>query len=168
MTFYQPFNSIVHVNITSIDGLKLRAGWGQNGNQNIPPFSTISRFATNPYYSNYAIDGSQNSVRQGFTETRNANPDLKWETTTQANVGIDMTLFNDQLVVAADYFYKKTRDFLVERPLPPLVGGTNQSVWDNVGEMENSGFEFQLSFQNDIKSALSYHVDLNFGAIQTS
>ena len=149
-----------------ISELKLRAGWGQNGNQDIPPFSTISSFATNPFYSNYAMDGGQNAVAQGFTETRNANAGLLWETSTQTNLGVDMTLFDSKLMVSADYFSKRTKDLLVERPLPPLVGGTNQTVWDNVGEMKNSGFELMLSYLGDINQDLSVRADLNLAAIR--
>jgi TonB-linked SusC/RagA family outer membrane protein len=149
-----------------ISELKLRAGWGQNGNQDIPPFSTISSFATNPFYSNYAMDGAQAAVNQGFTETRNANAGLLWETSTQTNVGVDMSLLNSRLIVSADYFNKRTKDLLVERPLPPLVGGTNQTVWDNVGEMKNTGFEFMLSYLGDVNQDLSFQVDLNMAAIQ--
>jgi TonB-linked SusC/RagA family outer membrane protein len=153
-------------NVPAIDQLKLRVGYGQNGNQDIPPFSTISSFATNPFYSNYAINGAQASVQQGFTETRNANPDLKWETTTQTNVGIDIALWKNRLIAGADYFYKRTEDLLVERPLPPVAGGTNQTVWDNVGAMENSGVEFYASYQDDRLADFSWHVDFNVAAIQ--
>ena len=149
-----------------ISELKLRAGWGQNGNQDIPPFSTISSFATNPFFSNYAMDGAQAAVNQGFTETRNANAGLLWETSTQTNVGVDMSLLNSRLIVSADYFNKQTQDLLVERPLPPLVGGTNQTVWDNVGEMKNTGLEFMLSYLGDVNQDLSFQVDLNMAAIQ--
>jgi len=153
-------------NLPAINELKLRVGWGQNGNQDIPAYSTISSFATNPYYSNYPMDGAQASVQQGFTETRNANPDLKWETTTQTNIGLDMALLENRLSIGADYFYKKTKDLLVERPLPPVIGGTNQTLWDNVGEMKNSGFEFLLAYADEINTDLSFRVDLNFAAIQ--
>ena len=149
-----------------ISELKLRAGWGQNGNQDIPPFSTISSFATNPFYSNYAMDGAQAAVYQGFTETRNANAGLLWETSTQTNIGLDMSLFKSQLILSADYFSKQTKDLLVERPLPPLVGGTNQTVWDNVGEMKNSGFELMLSYLGEINRDLSFRADLNLAAIR--
>lgn len=153
-------------NVPAIDELKLRVGWGQNGNQDIPPFSTISSFASNPYYSNYAIDGAQAAVQQGFTETRNANPNLQWETTTQTNLGVDLSLMSSRLLLTVDYFYKKTRDLLIERPLPPLVGGTNQTIWDNVGEMNNSGLEFTLSYLQELSTDLSVHADLNVSAIR--
>lgn len=152
--------------VPAIDELKLRVGWGQNGNQDIPPYSTISSFASNPNYSNYAIDGAQGAVQQGYTETRNANPDLKWETTNQTNIGVDVAFLDSRFVASVDYFYKRTKDLLVERPLAPVVGGTNQTIWDNVGEMENSGFEFLLGYQDDLSQDLSIHADLNFAAIK--
>ncbi len=153
-------------NVAAIDQLKLRVGYGQNGNQDIPPYSTISSFASNPYYSNYAIDGAQASVAAGFTETRNANPDLKWETTTQANVGLDVSLWKSRLVGGVDYFFKRTEDLLVERPLPPVVGGTNQTLWDNVGAMENSGIEFFARYQDNRSTNFTWYVDANFTAIR--
>ncbi|MEQ9437834.1 MAG: TonB-dependent receptor [Cyclobacteriaceae bacterium] len=153
-------------NVPAITQLKLRVGYGQNGNQDIPPYSTISSFGSNPNYSNYAIGGGQSSVQQGFTETRNANPDLKWETTTQTNVGLDIALWENRLVGGVDYFYKRTEDLLVERPLPPVVGGTNQTLWDNVGAMENSGVEVFASYQDERSSDFSWHVDVNVAAIR--
>ena len=149
-----------------VNNLKFRFGWGQTGNQDIPAYVTELGYLSNPYYSNYAIDGSQNSVMRGYSLARNSNPDLKWETTTQTNFGADLAFLENRVTVTADYFIKQTKDLLFERKLPPLVGGTNQTIWDNVGSMENKGFEFNLNYKNDHTNAFKYSVDLNMGIIR--
>lgn len=145
--------------------LKIRVGWGQNGNQDIPSYSSISSYVSNPYHSNYDISGSQNSVAIGYTPTRYGNEDLKWETTTQTNIGVDFTFWDNQFEFSADYFMKKTEDLLVERPLPPVVGGTNGTVWDNVGSMENSGLEFLLNYRSPYLGDFHFDAGLNFSMI---
>ncbi len=153
-------------NMDKVDNMKLRIGWGQNGNQDVPPYATIESYYTNSYHSNYAIDGAQNSVYSGFTQSRNGNPDLKWETTTQTNIGLDLGFFNNHLTVTADYFMKKTKDLLLERPLPPIAGGTNQTVWDNVGEMENKGIELLFDYQSKPQGDFSWNASLNVAHIK--
>tara|TARA_R110002050_G_scaffold149169_1_gene275547 strand:- start:21714 stop:25202 length:3489 start_codon:yes stop_codon:yes gene_type:complete len=149
-----------------ISNLKLRAGWGQNGNQDVPPYATIESYYSDANHSNYAIDGEQFSVSNGFTLSRNGNPDLKWETTTQTNIGIDLGFLDNRFNITADYFYKKTKDLLLERPLPPIAGGTNQTVWDNVGEMENKGVELLLDYQSKTVGDFSWNASLNISHIK--
>lgn len=149
--------SFFHVNF--INDLKLRFGWGQNGNQDIPAYSTIESYISDPNNSNYAINGSQNSVSTGFMQSRNANPNLKWETTAQSNYGIDVSMFSSALQVSIDYFIKNTKDLLIQRPLPPVAGGTNQSFWDNAGTMSNKGIEIGLTYEHEIND-----VSLTLGA----
>jgi len=153
-------------NSDKISNLKMRFGWGQNGNQDVPPYATIESYYSNPYHSNYAIDGAQNSVYTGFTQSRNGNPNLKWETTTQTNIGFDLGLLDNHFNITADYFIKETRDLLLERPLPPIAGGTNQTVWDNVGKMRNNGFEVVIDYQSQAKGDFLWNVSLNFTHIK--
>lgn len=153
-------------NFSSVDDLKIRVGWGETGNQDIPPYSTFSSYRSYPNYSNYPISGSQNSVDLGLTETRNGNPDLKWETTSQTNLGLDATLFNHRLGVNVDYFIKTTRDMLIERPLTPMLGGSNISTWDNAGKMQNKGIELNLQYFGKEQGDFNYSVGLNLTAIQ--
>lgn len=149
-----------------IDNLKLRVGWGQNGNSDVPSYATIDSYKSNPSYSNYPIDGSQNSVWTGFAQTRNGNPDLKWETTTQTNVGVDLGLLHGELNFVLDYFNKDTKDLLWRRALPASVGGTNMTVWDNVGKMNNKGFEMEVNYQKQINSDFGFNVAYNFSVIR--
>lgn len=148
-----------------LSNLKLRFGWGITGNQDIPAYQTVSGFSSNPYYSNYSIDGSQTSTQTGYTLSRIANPDLKWETTTQSNIGLELGLLNNSLNITADYFIKKTEDLLLFQTLAPDVGITNRGQWNNVGEMENKGFEFDINYQSDRSKDFSYNINLNFAII---
>ena len=149
-----------------ISNLKLRAGWGVTGNQDIPAYQTLSGYSSNPYYSNYAIDGAQNTTQTGFTLSRIANPDLKWETTTQTNIGLDFGFLNDALTFSADYFYKNTEDLLLFKTLAPdQAGFSNSGQWQNVGEMENKGFEFTADYQSDRAKDFNFNIGVNFSVI---
>lgn len=154
--------SFFHVNF--INDLKLRFGWGQNGNQDIPPYSTIESYISDPNNSNYSINGSPNSVLTGFIQSRNANPNLKWETTAQSNYGMDISMFNNAFQVSVDYFIKNTKDLLIQRPLPPVAGGTNQSFWDNAGTMSNKGIEIGLGYSHSINNDVSITLGSNFSS----
>ncbi len=146
--------------------LKLRAGWGITGNQDIPAYQTVSGFSSNPNYSNYAIDGSQSSTQTGFTLSRIANPDLKWETTTQTNVGLDFGFLDNSINFTVDYFVKNTDDLLLFKTLPADQSGiTNRGQWQNVGEMENKGFELAANYQSDRTKDFNYAVGVNFSII---
>ncbi|MCZ2337383.1 MAG: SusC/RagA family TonB-linked outer membrane protein [Chitinophagales bacterium] len=127
--------------VSFINDLKVRFGWGQNGNQDIPTSATIGGFISDPNNSNYPINGSQNSVLEGFVQSRVPNPNLKWETTTQSNYGVDVSMFNSSVQLTIDYYVKNTRDMLIERPLPLVMGGSVQTFWDNAGTMSNKGLE---------------------------
>lgn len=147
--------------------LKLRVGWGITGNQDIPAYQTVSGFNSNANYSNYAINGSQNTTQTGFTLSRNANPDLKWETTTQANIGLDFGFLDNSLTFSLDYFNKRTEDLLLFKTLPADISGfTNRGQWSNVGEMKNNGFEFGGNYQSDRAKDFSFNIGVNFSVIE--
>lgn len=153
-------------NCEAIDNLKVRVGWGQNGNSDVPSYSTIDSYKSNPDHSNYPIEGGQNSVNIGFVQTRNGNANLKWETTTQTNIGLDLGFLNGELGVILDYFNKNTKDLLWQRPLPASIGGTNQTVWDNIGKMNNKGFEVEINYNKQVNKNFGFNVAYNFSAIK--
>lgn len=142
--------------IAWIDDLKLRGGWGQTGNQ-----SGISDYA---YLQRYKI------TRQNWWETgkENAtvilspanmkNQDLTWETTTQSNIGIDLSMFNSRLTLNADAYYKYTTDLLMDVPLPST--SSVEFITRNEGEMVNKGIEFAISSKNLVKK-LKWDTDFN-------
>ncbi|MCG8321283.1 MAG: TonB-dependent receptor [Cytophagales bacterium] len=123
----------------NISNLKLRTSIGKSGNQAIGPFQTLARLSTNG-----PIFGDGENV--GFVLSAFENSDLKWETTTTTDVGIDLGLFNDRIIFTADYYIKRTKDLLFNAILPTSSGFT--SSVRNVGEMENKGFEFELTTKN--------------------
>lgn len=140
-----------------LDDLKLRVGWGQTGNQ-----SGLHDYA---YLQRYNIDrvawfetGNTNavpSISQANLRTR----DLKWETTTQTNIGVDFTAFNSRLTVAMDYYYKNTKDMLMNVPLKG-TGQAAEEIARNEGEMTNKGFEFSVSSRNMV-GVFNWTTDFN-------
>lgn len=142
-----------------ISDLKLRAGWGQTGNQNIANNATYSLYQS--IYGNrgafngdsgsaYAIGGQETgTLPSGFTSTQTGNPDLKWETTTQTNIGIDFGLLNNKITGSIDVFNKNTTNILINPPYLAVLGeGGNE--WYN-GATENvKGFEGLLAYKGKI------------------
>ncbi len=156
----------------TVSDLKLRYGWGQTGNQEIDNYASYglyqARYYTDPTWARdqgtaYDIAGAgQGSLPSGFIRTQRANPDLKWETTTQHNAGIDFGLFNQQLSGSFDYFFKRSSDILVSPPYIATIGfGGNR--WINGASMENSGFEFMLTYRREI-GEVALHVTGNIAS----
>src|SRR6185295_9086539 len=118
--------------------LALRAGWGVQGNQSVRPYGTqlllrASADARYPFGS---------GLTTGLTAAQVANPDLKWETSTQTNVGIDYGFKNDRFTGVIDFYNKTTKDLILEVAVPqPAVVSTRL---ENVGSLRNRGFEFSL------------------------
>lgn len=115
-----------------LNELKFKASYGFTGNDNIGAFR-----ARNLYSSGYNYYGNA-----GIIPTQIPNPELKWETTSNFNTGIDFALFNERIMFTSDFYYNETTDLLLNRPLPGTTGFT--SVSSNVGSLENKGMEFSL------------------------
>ncbi len=131
--------------IRPINQIKLRIGWGETGNQNIPNSAIFSTLSTN---NNYVL-GVDESPAIGLGPTRPGNPNLQWETTTTTNFGIDLAFFKSSFTFSADYFIKKTSDLLLETPIQRLSGfSENPTV--NAGEIENKGLELVANFKKKI------------------
>ncbi|MCB0522517.1 MAG: TonB-dependent receptor [Lewinellaceae bacterium] len=138
--------------------LKIRASWGQTGNQEIGNYASQLTFGT----GNLVVyDGEVTGTVQPL---RIANPDLKWETTTQFNVGLDASILNGRVSATLDYFSKKTTDLLFNLPLPRSSGYA--SVLTNIGEVSNKGFEVLLNTINISKRNFKWSTSLNFTALQ--
>lgn len=126
-----------------LDFLKVRAGWGQNGNENMDAFMYTSTLAGG---YNYTMGtGTGETIVNGVKPTSLVNPNVKWETSEQLNFGVDARMFDGKLSFTADYFIKKTKDMLAIRDVNAFYG--NGSPWDNVGTMENKGVELELSYK---------------------
>jgi len=127
-----------------IDMLKIRASWGQNGNENIGNFGYTSVIGNqNIYYF-----GLGKTQYNGTQPTRIANPSLKWETSEQTNFGIDLSTLNSSLLVTLDYYVKTTKDWLVTAPVPMLVGNSAPII--NGGSVRNSGLEAEVTYKKTI------------------
>lgn len=145
-----------------VDDLKLRAGWGQIGNQNIGNYKFLS-VLTN--YAQYRyIFGSPETLYQGITAVNMANDKIKWETSESLNIGLDMTLFNG-LNVTVDYFIKDTKDMLLTEPIPMFLGFENGPV-TNVGSVRNSGLEFAATWRGALSDNFTYSAGFNFASIK--
>ena len=149
-------------NVEFINNLKVRVGYGKNGNQ-----SGIRNYA----YLPQLVDGQMVFNGQEGVKTFNygtfANPEVKWETVTQTNVGIDLSLFNNRIEFTADFYNKETSDMLLPRNVPKTTGLPNRNgeiahpPVMNIGSMENKGFELSLTTVN-MQSDLIWTTDLNF------
>ena len=147
-----------------VNYLKLRASWGQSGNQEIGDFASFTTFSTRSADTNYDITGSNNSVQPGFAIQQVGNPDLKWETTTQTNIGLDATLLDNTVLLTMDYFIKNTDDILVQRP-SLAVEGQADAPFINAGEIENTGLEIGATYFSPQYGDFSFEIGGNFSFI---
>ncbi len=152
-----------------IEDLKIRAAWGQTGNQSIDNTARYSIYDSNygtgdapTYGTSYDIAGTNGGslLSSGFRRTQLANDNLKWETTTQTNVGIDFSLFHSDFYGSVEYYDKQTKDILIK---PSYIGvmGEGGGQWRNVGKMQNRGFELNLGYRHNTKYGFSYDITGN-------
>jgi TonB-linked SusC/RagA family outer membrane protein len=125
-----------------VNFMKIRSSWGRNGNDKIGNYS----FTTVVYSGQNYTFGPNQVITNGSVALRSANPDLKWETVEQTNLGIDVELLNGRLGLTADYYRKNTLDMLYAAPIP-LVAGTEAPV-RNVASVRNTGWEVALQYRN--------------------
>ncbi|MER0439144.1 TonB-dependent receptor [Emticicia sp. W12TSBA100-4] len=138
---------------TVISNLKLRTSYGLTGNSEIPSYSSLSLLS-----SNYATIYNDTRV-SGTGLSRLANPNLKWEKTAQADVGLEIGLFSNRVNIEADFYYRKTTDMLLDAPVPQTSGyGT---IRRNVGSMQNKGFEFAVNTVNINTAKLRWNTSFN-------
>lgn len=122
-----------------LSNLKLRLSYGSNGNQAVGDYETLAKLSSRPY-----VDGS--TTAPGYIPSSLANPDLGWETTNSANVGIDFAFFNGRLSGSLDAYSSKTQDLLMSRRIPAMNG--IRTVTQNVGKTSNRGMELGLKSVN--------------------
>jgi len=150
--------------IPAISNLKLRTSYGKTGNDNIPAFLTSSNVwkgdGNNIVYS----FGDDLSYANGSTVNSIANPDLKWEETTQFDIGFDLGILNNAVSFVFDFYHRENKDLLIETQLPVTTGlgrpGSVATQWVNAASMTNSGFEAALSY-NSNKGDFKWDVSLN-------
>lgn len=135
-------------NVSWLSDLKLRASTGKLGNQEIDNYS---------YLTLLRRSGDQ------FIISRYGNPDLKWESTKQDNIGLDISLLKNKLYLSVDYFKKTTSDILLPISLPALVGSVSPTIV-NAGVVTNKGFEMAIGYRNS-GGAFKYHIDANLATV---
>jgi iron complex outermembrane receptor protein len=143
----------------TINNLKLRASWGQTGNQEVENKLTKASYSLAGADGYYLYDDL--NLVNGISVKRTANPDLKWEVVTQYNVGLDFNLWNDKLYGTVDYFNKATTDAILNVPSPPLSPTT--TIWTNIdqGKIINKGFEIMLGSKIVDTKDFTLNIDAN-------
>lgn len=142
--------------ITWLNNAKLRAGWGSTGNQNVDQWASIAllSFKTTPWGT-------------GVLTGNTPNPDLTWETTHSYNVGVDLGFLDNRIELVADVYYKKTKNLLLQVQLPAYIGssgnGAASNPWQNIGSLENKGFELTLNTTNITNRNFQWTTNIVFG-----
>ncbi len=145
-----------------VDNLKVRLAWGQNGNSAISNnYAAFSTYAYDLGNGAYDLNGTNTNVVSGIKVATTGNPDLKWETTTQTNIGIDASFFNRAVSLTADYYWKNTKDMITQPPVLS-VAGENAVKFMNTGNMKNHGFELNLGYHSPQYGDFSWDGNLNF------
>ena len=159
-------------NVGWLDDLKLRASWGRTGNQEIDNIARYTLYVSNygeagfggqSYGTSYDIAGTNGGqqLASGFKRNQLGNDNLKWETTTQTNIGFDFGLLRNALYGSFEWYYKKTTDILVYMPGIGVMG-EGASQWINAGEMENKGVELNVGYRGKAGD-FSYDLAGNIG-----
>ena len=142
-------------NITFISDAKLRFGYGQTGSTAIDPYFTLNMLTSGK-------EPFDNALYTYYAPGTRLPSDLKWETTSQTDIGLDLSLFNNRLRLTADYYIKNTKDLLNTVQLPASLGYT--TTVKNIGKVKNQGFEFQIEaniLDGDFKWDMSANISLN-------
>lgn len=148
--------------VQGINSLKLRASWGQLGNQSIGSYyPTVAAVSKQSAVFGTAADNQ--ILYAGYSQTALGNKNLKWETTTVTNLGIDLTLFDNSLSLTADYFLKNTDGILRSMVLPSSVGLSAPNM--NYAEVQNRGFELEVGYNGKVRD-LRYKISGNVSFLQ--
>lgn len=135
-------------NQTLISDMKLRLSYGNTGNERIPSYRYLDAMG-NSFYNG----------QLGLSPSSQSNPDLKWETTTQYNAGLDISLFKNKLSMSLDYYNKQTKDMLLPAYVASSTGFFQQ--WQNLGRVDNEGLEFQITSQNINAKNFTWQTNFN-------
>lgn len=151
----QSYKFIQDLNVFS--SLKFRASIGRTGNESIGNFLSITTLGTGGVA---ILDGGREVT---LSPLRISNPDIKWETTEQTNVGFDMGFFKNRILVSVDYYRKSTYDMLFALPIPPSTGFN--TITQNIGNIENGGFELTVNSKN-LDGKFKWNTSLNLSTLK--
>ncbi len=151
-----------------LPNLKLRAGWGQIGNSSMNENNSnayVSQYATGPEFR--ALFGND-QPHSGYSFETIGIPNLTWETIEQINVGLDIGMFRNALILNADYYIRTTQDMLVRVEVPSYAGyGLDNEPWSNAGSVENKGFEFIITYKGNA-GRLTYDISANVSSYKNT
>ncbi len=139
--------------------IKLRGSYGKLGNQDIGNYAFASIIGRG--YN--TIFGESPASNPGYTVATRGNEKVKWESSTQADAGLDISVWHDKLSLTVDYFVKRTSDMLIPVPLP-LIGGSASTPYVNAGKVENKGLEAELNYSNN-GHKLKVDINVNFATL---
>jgi len=146
--------------VSAISDLKFRASWGQNGNDLLDNEATFTKYSTNLNMGGYDIGGiNQGIIPNGIIKDRTGNPNIKWEVTTQTNFGVDLAMLNNRLSVTLDYYIKKTKDMLIDRPYIGIIGEGGYMAY-NGASLSNKGFEGIFNWRDQVGKDFTYSLTL--------
>ena len=158
-----------------ISNLKLRGGWGRVGNQEIgnesaygvytPNYGGVlsSRYSVGTAYDLTGANGG--TLPSGFSQVRRGNPNLKWETTEEYNIGVDFGFFNEKIVGSFDNFKRRTTDILISPPYAAVIGANATQV-QNGATVDNKGFEATLGYHDQTAFGLGYSIGVNVSSFR--
>lgn len=144
----------------NVSKLRLRASFGQLGNQDIGNYPWASVVSQGYNY----VFGSPQASNSGYAISTRGNENVKWESSTQADGGLDIGILQDRLSLIVDYYVKTTSDMLIPVPLP-LIGGSAAEPYVNAGKVQNKGLETELDYRNDA-GRLKYDISANFATLK--
>lgn len=146
--------------VPAISDLKLRGSWGQLGNDQIGLYA----FAAAVNLSQRYVFGQSQNILPGAAPLQLANSNIKWEETTQLDIGLDLGLFDDALLFTADYFVKETNDMLLQVPIP-LSSGYGRAPFVNAGSVENRGWELASTYRK-YTGEFTWDATLNLSSVK--
>ncbi|WP_433902399.1 SusC/RagA family TonB-linked outer membrane protein [Sphingobacterium puteale] len=144
-------------NVSWLSDLKLRAGYGITGNQRIPSYQYLKRYATSINSASYPIN---NELVSGLWVNNYQNENVKWEQVASLNLGVDFSILGGKIDGAFDWYNKKTSDMLFALPLPATAVGRAASPYVNIGDMQNKGVEFSLNYHHKQTDPNKFNFDI--------
>lgn len=150
-----------------LNTVKLRGGYGELGN------NTIGLYAYASTINSFAAYNFNNQIANGTTSVRTTDPNITWETTATTNIALDLGLFDEKLQFTGEYYIKKSKDLLMNFPIPYSTGSISNNgggfadpdIETNAASVQNKGLEFSLSYKNN-EHALKYNISANFGTLK--
>jgi TonB-linked SusC/RagA family outer membrane protein len=151
-------------NLSFIDDLKIKAGYGELGNESIPQGRVPNLYENNLNTSNYSISGSNSTVSPGYNLFSLGNSDITWEITKTKNIGFDGILFNNKANFSFEYYQSKTSDMLLQKVADITLLGHAEAPYANIGSMENKGFDFSFGYNGNLTKEIQFNASINVSA----